>query len=361
MNANDPYAGLLEQLDYPESGRLRAVLENLMTHEQAVMVASLPGTAKEVAEKTDFSEDRVNEELESLFFKGIIFPRGDFVNREYFRFARSVGQLHDATQATKHRDVVKDQEFYKLWHDFVVNEWYLDRGKQMAQAPRPRSRIVPACKAIKDLPGVLPCEDFREILKAQSKIAVVPCSCRYRTTSVDEHCSVCAEEERWNCLQFGRGAEYVVARDTGKELSIDEALQLLDQIEEDGLLHVWQNNTNMTGPTVSCQCCTDCCMTAVPTQMVKEAYGKGWEKSRYEAVVDTDECIGCQECVERCPFDAIDMVKPDQPSTGKKSKKLKAEVEPEKCWGCGVCVVGCESGALSLKLVRPVEHIPQPE
>jgi hypothetical protein len=70
-------------------------------------------TAKEIADKTEFSEDEVRKELETLFFNGVVFPRGDFVNREYYRFARSVGQLHDATQATKHRDVGKEQEFYK--------------------------------------------------------------------------------------------------------------------------------------------------------------------------------------------------------------------------------------------------------
>lgn len=329
-----------------------------MTQQQARIAAALPGTAQEVAEKTGLDEPIVREELEALFFIGAIFPRGDFEQREYFRFTRSMGQFHDATQATKQRDVVQDREFYELWHDFVIHEWFPDRGKQMAASERPRSRIIPAYKALEGVPDVLPCEDFREVLKAQDRIAVVPCSCRYRGTTVDAHCEVTSEEERWNCLQFGRGAEYAIARGTGKELSLEEALELLDEIEDDGLLHIWQNNTNLTGAAVSCQCCRDCCMSYVPMTLVDGAWGKAWAKSRYEAGVDQETCIGCQDCVDRCPFDAIEMVRVEPSGTAKRSKKLKASVDAEKCWGCGVCVVGCDDEALTLKPVRPVEHIP---
>lgn len=111
MNSNDPYIPLMQQLGYPESGRLRAILENMMTLQQAQMAAALPGTAPEVAQKTGFDAGKVQEELDALFFKGVVFPRGDFVNRELFRFARSMGQFHDASQATQELDVIKDREF----------------------------------------------------------------------------------------------------------------------------------------------------------------------------------------------------------------------------------------------------------
>jgi len=358
MNAEESYARLGEMVGYPKSSRLRSVLEYMMTPDQARMVAALPGTAEEVAGKTGLSADQVRESLEELFFKGVVFARGDFIHRDYYRFARSVGQLHDASQASQKLDPEKDRKFYQLWHDFVMNEWYPDSGKRMAKAEQARSRVVPAYKSIKDLPGVMPCEDFREVLKAQERIAIVPCSCRYRTTSVGEQCEHTAEAEDWHCLQFGRGADYVLARGSGKELSQHEAMKLLDKIEEDGLLHIFQNNRNLTGPTVSCQCCRDCCMIYVPLDMVGASIGKAWEKSRYQAEVDADKCIGCQDCVDRCQFDAIEMFKPEAATGSKKSKKLKSQIDPDKCWGCGVCVVACEAGALTMKQVRPEEHIP---
>ncbi|MBW2623963.1 MAG: 4Fe-4S binding protein [Deltaproteobacteria bacterium] len=332
-----------------------------MTPDQAQMVAALPGTAQDVAVKTEFKAEDIHKELESLFIKGVVFPKGDYAHREFFRFARGMGQLHDCTQATKARDVVKDREFYQLWHDFVMNEWYPKQGKLFAAAPRPFQRIVPAYSSIKDLPNLLPQDNFREILKAQEIIAVVPCSCRHRTTSVDEHCEHASEEDRWNCLQFGRSVEYVQARDSGKVLTTEEALELCDKIEEDGLLHMWVNNTNMVGINTSCQCCRDCCMISLPLDMAEASIGKVWEKSRFQAAVDQDKCSGCQDCIERCQFDAIEMVKPEASKSGKKSKKLKARIIPDNCWGCGVCVVTCDkTNALTMKEVRPPEHIPAP-
>jgi len=358
MTPDEAYLDLMERLRYPNSARFRAVLENLITPEQAPMVASLPGTVQEVSEKLGLEKDAVQKELDDLFVKGVVVPKGDYITREFFNFARDVRQLHDRTQASKQRDVEGDREFFSLWHDFVMNEYYEDAGKRYAMVPKPFLRIIPAYKAIKDLPDVLPFENYHELLKMQDLIAVVPCSCRYRTTSVDEHCSQTCEEDRQNCILFGRSADYNIKRGSGTQLTIEQAIELCDQMEEDGLLHMWGNSKSMMGGT-SCNCCRDCCMISVPMAVVGEPIGKIWEKTRYRAVVDQDKCIGCQDCIEKCQFDAIEMVKPDV--DGKKSKKMKARIIEENCFGCGACVLQCKkTHALAMQCVRPPDHIPDP-
>lgn len=290
-----------------------------------------------------------------LFFKGVVFPKGDFLHRETYRFARSIGHLHDTVLATEALDVVKDRFFFELWYDFVMNEMYPFFAKGMKQRNKTVDRIIPAYKAIKDLDGILPHENFPEMLKAQERIAVVPCSCRLCTASVGKACTVHDEVEHWACILFGRSADYAIARGSGKELSVQEALKLNDIVEESGLLHKWENTSAMLGPKLSCQCCRDCCMIYVPTDQAGLDIGLNWEKSRYEAYVKLDGCNGCQICVDRCLFDAIEMKRFEG------SKKLKAIVSPDKCFGCGVCVVGCKPGALKMKVVRLPEHIPQPK
>jgi len=354
MTPDEAYKDLLERLRYPDSKRLRAVLEYLLDEEQVLLVASLPGTVQEVADKLGLDVDKVQKGLDDCFERGIAVPKGDYITREFFNFARSAGQLHDRTQASIKLDVEKDKEFYSLWHDFVMNEMYIDSGKRSAQSTAPRSRIIPAYNAIKDLPDVLPYENYHELLKMQDMIVVVPCSCRHRTTAVDEHCAYAAEEDRNNCILFGRSADYNLKRGSGVRLTLEEALTLSDKMEEDGLLHMWRNSKDMTGQT-SCNCCRDCCMMSVPMELANEPISKIWQKSRYMAVVDQGTCTGCQTCIEKCQFDAIEMVKPE----GSRSKKLKARVIEDNCFGCGACVVNCkEVHALSMKCVRPPEHIP---
>jgi len=352
MSENNPYDALMERLDFAGSTRLKPILEELMSPDQAQMVASLPGTPQEVADNTGIDINRVNDSLDELFYKGVIFPRGDFRRREFYRFARSIGQLHDAVLATRELDVKKDRKFFEMWYDFVMNEMYPYFAKDMKRRDRRVDRIVPAYKAIKDLDGVLPEENFPELLKAQELIAVVPCSCRLCTDSVGERCDIHDEVAHWSCIQFGRAADYVIARGSGKELSLEEALELNDIIEENGLLHKWNNNAAIIGPRLSCQCCRDCCMMYVPIDQAGLDIGLIWEKSRYVAEVNQDDCSGCQTCMDRCLFDAIDMVRPEG------SKKYKAEINAENCYGCGSCAVGCATGAIKMKVVRPPEHIP---
>jgi len=351
MATADAYAVLAERHGYPKSARYLRILEFLMTPQQARIAADLPSTPEEIAERQGIPLEMVNSEIEALFRKGVVFPK-NFETREFPRFARSVAQLHDATQSILDIELYDDEtkkELFRLWEDFCEEEWYPDRMADMDRLVNPPMRIVAAYRAIKDLPDVQPFEDMRQILKAQESIDVCSCTCRKRRTTLGMDCE---HSHDVNCFQFNRGAEYATIRGTGRRLTYEQALELVDEIEEDGLVHNWRNDRGMH-MTVFCSCCIDCCMIWHPIDTHQKNIGMYWAKSRFQAEVDPELCNGCQTCVDRCMFDAIEMVK----APG--SKKLKATVDPEKCFGCGVCVLKCEPAALHMKTVRPPEHIPE--
>jgi Na+-translocating ferredoxin:NAD+ oxidoreductase RNF subunit RnfB len=231
-----------------------------------------------------------------------------------------------------------------------VEEWDRDQVASWDRAEQPQGRIVPAYKAIPDSPEALPCEDMREIIRSARSICVAYCTCRRRKQAVGKECR---SSHAMVDIQFNLSAEYLIGKNAGKRLTADEALALIDECEDLGLIHTCENSTRMRPRWGMCNCCTDCCMVYEPLNRFRVPVNKCIAKSRYEARIDEDACIGCQDCVEWCSFDAIDMVAEDG------SKKLKASVDADKCMGCGVCVLKCEPDALSLQLVRPPEHIPQ--
>jgi len=348
MLDKDVYSLLTERHGYGNSERYRRVMEYLMTPQQAKIVAELPAPPEELSQKLHLPVELIKNELEGLYDRGVVIPR-NLKTREGYRFARGVMQLHDASQSSLKTDPKREKKLFELWEDFCRAEWYPDMAAEIAQREKPTTRVVPAYQAIKDIPGILPCEDIRELLKAASMLAVCVCSCRQRTSAVVK---ACEKSIPANCLQMGRGAEYGVNRGSARQLSYDEALALMARCEDEGLVHEWPNSTTMT-TNIMCSCCRDCCVIWVPMDAHGVHISKRWAKSRFEARVDWDLCAGCQDCVDRCQFEAIEMVKPEG------SKKYKAVVDPEKCWGCGVCVVGCPAGALSMALMRPPEHITQ--
>ena len=90
----DVYRVLAEKLEYGDSGRLRKLLEFLMTPKQAEIVTCLLAPFEEVANKVKLTVEELKREIDDLFRKGVVIPR-EFHTLEGVRFARSMVQLHD--------------------------------------------------------------------------------------------------------------------------------------------------------------------------------------------------------------------------------------------------------------------------
>lgn len=341
MNQEDAYTTLAVRHHQANSRRYRRILEILMTPLQARIAVLLPATPEELSLKLNTEPDRIKKEIDDLFVRGVVLAK-DFRTREGARFGRDVMQLHDAAVSDVRLDTVKDAGLLDAWNDFSREEWYPQLAEEYSKREVPVDRVIPAYQSVRHIPGLTPFDDVREIIKAASLMAVVPCACRRRARH---------KTPLETCLQFGRSAEYAIVRGSGRQISHDEALEIIELAEEEGQVHTWPNVKTLSYG-VMCNCTSDACVIWTP------AVQKGLSpliravKSRFEARVDPELCTGCQVCVDRCQFDAIDLVKVPG------SKKMKAVVDPAKCGGCGVCVLKCEPSAISMALVRPLEHIP---
>jgi len=141
---------------------------------------------------------------------------------------------------------------------------------------------------------------------------------------------------RENCFTFGKSARYVAEQGFGRLVSKEEALEIMKNSEDDGLIHkAFHPHSDITKTETSiCNCCKDCCGTLEWWRMGIVAL---INSTNYLSQVDPDLCVGCGTCVEKCPVDAI-----------KLNDSEKAEVNAEYCIGCGVCAHFCPENAISL-------------
>jgi Fe-S-cluster-containing hydrogenase component 2 len=164
-------------------------------------------------------------------------------------------------------------------------------------------------------------------------VAVTRCTCRLVEGNCDKPLEV--------CLQVGKAAAYTIDRGSGREITKEEAMDILRLSEEAGLVHVTMNKAGESH--FICNCCEDCCMSF--TLLISDGFNL-CDPSRYRPEVDAELCNGCEDCLPRCYFDALAM------------QDGIAVIDAEKCMGCGLCTVVCPAEAMSMAEVRDVDFIP---
>ena len=319
------FAELASRMNYPESERLKAVFKAMVTPEEARILLELPAAPYEIAKKLDLDRQTILAQVEGLFQRGLAVP----TSKGYF-LPRAIGQFHDTCLT----DPGLTTELADLWQEFSEEEWFRDHAEELAGMEPKVMKLIPMWKAIETSRDILPEEDVRQIIEQSEVVAIAPCPCRRRGRQCDAPIDV--------CLQLNKAAEYVIRRGTGREVAKEEAIEILGDAEDQGLIH--------TAPpfSVICSCCSCCCNMLRP--LVKHGkLAEGLLKTSYRAVVDQGLCDGCQLCVDQCRFEAIDM------KEHLASKRQKALIDVERCFGCGACVIRCPvEGALRLELADRV-------
>ncbi len=173
---------------------------------------------------------------------------------------------------------------------------------------------------------VLAQPEMKELLASAEAIAVGACACRESERNCDNPIEV--------CLALDSEARERITDRQWREVSLEEALELLEDTYRLGLVHMaYRRGDASIG--FACSCCTCCCWPL--TALQRFDYHDAITESAFVADYDEAKCIGCGTCVERCPFDAFSL--PNAPGTASFSRA--------KCFGCGLCVSTCPSGAIS--------------
>ena len=117
-------------------------------------------------------------------------------------------------------------------------------------------RVIPVESAIKDIPNVHDYEKLSYYLNKYDKFCVSPCSCRASRTSINDGCGHLDEEM---CLQMGKGAEHYIRTGRAREITREEALEIIQRAEDNGLMHDIPNIEEAGESAAICNCCSCAC------------------------------------------------------------------------------------------------------
>ena len=160
-------------------------------------------------------------------------------------------------------------------------------------------RVIPVERAIEGLPGVTDDERLSYYLNKYDTFSVSPCSCRASRTLLGDGCGHLAEDM---CVQMGKGAEHYIRSGRARQISREEAYEIVKRAEENGLMHDIPNIEGSGETSAICNCCACACFGLRAGMMfgARDAI-----RSNFVAEVDEAKCVACAQCVEVCPGNAL--------------------------------------------------------
>jgi Pyruvate/2-oxoacid:ferredoxin oxidoreductase delta subunit len=298
--------------------------------EQEALIASTMGrnaeTVEAIAKRFERPAEDMKVVLKAMMKRGLVeFQKKD--GRACFRLAPFIVGIFE-------------EHLHGMDHEFahLFEEYMSDGGARGIMQPAPAlHRVVPARGAVKT-EYILPYDDVKTMLDHAISFRVRDCVCRKQQ---ELHGGRRCDFPMKMCLTFTSFQR----PDTANTVTKEQAMQLLDEAEEAGLVHTVSNV--IEGVYYVCNCCGCCCgiLRGITDWGIKESVAY----ANYYAVIDRDKCTDCGVCIERCQVRAIT----EQDGT--------TVLHQESCIGCGLCVTGCASEAVQLTK-RPdaqVQHPPE--
>ncbi len=248
--------------------------------------------------------------------------------------------------------------YYGMAADFdpeIINAILREVGPQrsIAVANPPKSRLINIGEAIQpQVSEVFPPHSVVEIINQLDENEVITlghCFCRQQRKLVGDPCRVGLPEE--SCIAIGPAAEHLLTRNFARQITKKEALELIREVEEKGVIHQvgrvlpLKDLKTKYDVDIICNCCWDCCGVAGNYHRGNTPFVL---KSYYIAEIpDQEICNGCGTCEEYCPVQAISL-----------NREGKAEINPDMCCGCGMCAIHCTEEAIHLEPLEREVFLP---
>ena len=314
-----------------ESGVELLLLARLYTREEALLVTAMRlayELAGDIAARAGVDPGSAYTILEGAARRGLVRRRSGTDVPEFALNPQTAGFAGLAAL----RD---DAESAELAENYIQ----ATRGGSLSDTPAAR-RVIPVGESIPFNLEIHPNERVTDMLESAESWGVIDCICRTQTRQAGRGCDHPLE----NCLVFAPVADAFDHQDSIRAISLEQAIEILRESEDRGLVHTTGNIGDHDFNI--CNCCACCC--SLLRGVIEFQRPTVIAHSDFFAAVDDALCEGCGDCIERCHFAALSRA------------EGVCAVDHTRCVGCGLCTLGCSVGAMSVERRTVGETPPRP-
>jgi Pyruvate/2-oxoacid:ferredoxin oxidoreductase delta subunit len=326
--------------DIPEFYNL---VEELFTPEEAAVASVQPPggenyvQASEIATKIGWTENKVSATLESMAFKGTCTS----IVKDGIRYY-GAPHLHQISiiQFLRGTSTERDKKLAKLIYDF--RESHQAKTGPMS-FPLSIYRVISIEETIHVENVVHTYDQVSNYIENADPISVSACFCRHPAKLLDPNDTCDAPMEA--CMVFNEGAQFLIERNMGRQVTKEEAYEILDACEEANLIHTSANTQDIGS---ICNCCM--CHCGRLNYTMEQGKHTISQVSSFQPRITSEICSLCKSnriCIERCPTNALSQ---DDSSV---------VVDIDLCIGCGLCVKGCKDKAIVMEAKPDFQAPPQ--
>lgn len=310
-----------------ESGIEIKLLKKIFKPEQAELFCDLKltfETPEQISKRTGRPLEDLEEMLTTMWQRGQIFGV-EFGGTKLFKMVPWAFGIFEFQLPHMDRELAEMCEEYSA----VYGKQFFAKQPQLMQ-------VIPIEREIPAKHESLTYEKVSSIIETGQSFLLNQCICKKEKGLLDNPC----EKPLEVCLAIAPVPGIFQDSKVGHTISKEEAYEVLQKAEEEGLVHLTWNVES--GHYFICNCCGCCCgvleginRLGIPASKVLNSY--------YYAEIDPDECTLCGVCAdERCQVNAIEEIDGVN------------QVIQERCIGCGLCISTCPTEAI--RLVRKQEE-----
>lgn len=283
------------QWDDPEYVILEAGVDDEMAEVGMGLGISKKRTVKEIAAIVNKPEDYCFEQLKKLAVYGVCFWNTIDGEEVFWAETWIPGTMEM---------IVNNSENCKKYPiiGYAMEAYGRVRGPKSSGAFPPGvglMRVIPIETAIEGNTRRASYEEVSKYLNENDIFTVTDCSCRTDRELMGEGCGHLKEDM---CIQMGHAAEYYIKTGRGRQITREEAFEIIRKAEENGLMHQIPNIDGSGKTHAICNCCGCGCLSLRTAEMFKN---NDMVRSNYVARVDKEKCVACGQCVENCPVNAL--------------------------------------------------------